>query len=111
MMIRPGKYLRLGAISWSALVLASILLGPRISIGDDEKAVGTGSVQVYSSTTTSESESKAQGDANKSGEQPTANSEKPGEGANKAGATPGKPGEASGKPEGPPGKPGDAAKP
>jgi type II secretory pathway component GspD/PulD (secretin) len=117
MMIRPGKYLRLGAISWSALVLASVLLGPRISIGDDEKAAGTGSVQVAPATTTSESESK-QPDADKSGEQPTANSEKPGEGPDKAGARPGKPGEASGKPEGspgkpggPPGKPGDSAKP
>ncbi|MGA2796133.1 MAG: secretin N-terminal domain-containing protein [Thermoguttaceae bacterium] len=100
-------------------------------MGDDEKpAVSGGSVQ-FSATSDSGSETKAQPDADKSGEQPAVNAEKPGEGAIKAlppqeAKKPSKPGEPSGRPEGmpgkagdqpgkpgdtPPGKPGDAAKP
>jgi type II secretory pathway component GspD/PulD (secretin) len=121
--LRRGRWA--GRILWSIFVLAPILLGPRVSIGDDEKASGTGGSVQFSTTSDSGSEAKAQSDADKSGEQPTANAEKPGEGANKAGSPAdeaakkaGKPGEPSGRPDGmpdkaggQPGKPGDSAKP
>ncbi len=118
---RRGRGLWLGRITWSITVLASVLFGARISTGDDEKVAVGGSIQVAPAAAASESESKAQPDANKSGQLPTANSEKPGEEVIKTG-TPAvkadegakktdKQGETSGKQEGPQGKAGDSAKP
>jgi type II secretory pathway component GspD/PulD (secretin) len=123
--LRTLQILRQGRILLSIGVLATVLLGTRLSIAEDEKtSAGSGTVQ-FSATSDSGSESKAQPEADKSG-QSAASAEKPGEGAVRAGP-PGdeaakkaeKPGDPSGKPEGqpgkpgggPPGKPGDAAKP